>query len=138
MIAVLLLLLTHIVWSVRSVLVDDGVSEPSTPVGGPRFLETASTLARDGRHLEAAHQVLLASIQTLVENGAIELERHHANRTLRRRLASSNLAAGERAEFTALLDELETRWFRDRSSDPTLYERWLRLHDRLATGPANG
>jgi hypothetical protein len=134
LIALTLLLLAHVVWSIRVAL-----AEPEAPPStrrvpqAPRFAKQAEALAHEGRFVEAAHRLLLASIQLLVQRGAIELERHDANRTLRRRVAASSLPGEQRAEFLRLLDELERRWFRDRVADPDLYRAWEALHARLAT-----
>ena len=130
--ALALLLLAHIVWSVRSALAapQELPQRPRIPEPVP-VAKQAEALARDGRFLEAAHRLLLASIQLLVERGTIELSRHDANRTLRERLAASSLSSEQRSEFLRLLDELETRWFRDRISDPHLYRSWGSFHARL-------
>lgn len=134
--ALSLLLLTHVVWSIRVALTQPAARKSERPEhAAPRFAEQAAELAHEGRFLEAAHRLLLASIQLLVQRGAIELERHHANRTLRRRVAKSPLPDEQRAEFLRLLDALERRWFRDQVPDPDLYREWDKLHARLAALP---
>jgi len=131
------LLLTHIVWSIRVALAQPEVTAAKRQAPpAPRFAEQAEALALEGRFTEAAHRLLLASIQLLVQHGAIELERHDPNRALRRRLAKSSLPGEQRTEFLRLLDALERRWFRDRLSDPDLYRAWKALHARLVSLPA--
>ena len=136
LIALILLLLAHVVWSIRVALAQpEAPTSKSQAPASPRFAEQAEALAHEGRFIEAAHRLLLASIQLLVQRGAIELERHDANRTLRRRVAKSSLPAEQRAEFLRLLEELERRWFRDRVPDPDLYRAWEALHARLVVPP---
>jgi hypothetical protein len=46
-------------------------------------------------------------------------------------LREARLPDSERADFLALLDRLESRWFRDRAEDRDLYGAWRGLHARL-------
>jgi hypothetical protein len=128
-------LLAHVVWTVRVAL---RAPAPATPRAEreerPRFDREAERLAAAGRLLEAAHAMHLACIERLLRSGALELRRHEANRTLRRRLAAAALAPAQRGEFLRLLDALEARWFRDptpRAPDAELFEGWRALHRRL-------
>jgi hypothetical protein len=98
---------------------------------GPRFLEDAEDLARQGRFLEAAHCTQLASLQLLLRKKWLELERSDPNRILRRRLADASLPSAVRERFVLLLDRLEGHWFRDRVEDPELYSEWRVLHEEL-------
>ena|SRR5436309_11982693 len=61
----------------------------------------------------------------------LELGRSDPNRTLRRRLRDAALPEAERGDLLALIDWLEQRWFRDRSEERELYDRWRSLHARL-------
>lgn len=131
-------LLAHVAWSIRIALT--ARVEPihrDQPPPGPRFAEEAAELASRGLNLEAAHRMELACIELLLRAGALDLRRHHPNRVLRGRIASSPLlCAADRSLFLDLLDRLETRWFRDRSvevSHDSLYEQWCALHGRLLT-----
>jgi hypothetical protein len=76
----------------------------------------------------------LATIEVLLQRGAIRLARHEANRTLRGRIAVASVPARERDRFALLLDRFETAWFRDRAADRDLYEGWRELHARIAAG----
>jgi HEPN domain-containing protein len=113
--AVALLLLAHVGWAVRR----------------PPFLEEADALARRGMFLEAARRVQLAALDLLLRARVLELGRSDPNRTLRRRLRDAALPEAERRDLLALIDWLEQRWFRDRSEERELYDRWRSLHARL-------
>lgn len=132
---VAMLLLTHVVISLRSALAKRGrAPERPAPQPGPRFAEEAEALAREGRFLEAARRLQLACIEVLLGRGVLELRRFEANRTLRRRIASAPLPPEQRREFTSLLERLETRFFRDRTDDRELFLAWSALHARIASG----
>lgn len=105
---------------------------PSAGAGEDRIAE-ADGLAGEGRFLEAAHCTQLATLELLLRREWISLERSDPNRTLRRRLDAGKVPGAERAEFLALLDRLESRWFRDRAEDRDLYGAWRRLYGRLET-----
>ncbi len=130
---VALLLLAHVVIALRSALAAPGPAvSPRASASGPQFLGEAQALARDGRYLEAARRLQLACLESLLSRGQLELQRFEANRTLRRRIAASELPPAQRSELLTLLQRLETRIFRDRTEDRGLYEAWLALHGRLA------
>lgn len=125
-------LIGHIVWSLRIALaartapdVERGESRPTN------WLGEAERLAAGGRFLEAAHHLVLGSIELLVARGIIELRRADANSVLRDRVLRSTLPAPLRREFLELLDTFETRWFRDRVEDGALFRSWRGLHARL-------
>src|SRR6266516_2241861 len=125
LVAVALLLLAHVTWAVRRAL---AVAPPAV---APPFLEEADALARRGLFLEAARRVQLAALDLLLRARVLELGRSDPNRTLRRRLRDAALPEAERGDLLALIDWLEQRWFRDRSEERELYDRWRSLHARL-------
>ena len=133
-------LFAHIVWTVRVALRTGNAPSPArTPEEGPHFDRDAERMAAAGRWLEAAHAMHLACIERLLRRGALELRRHEANPTLRRRLTSAPLGPGQRQEFLRLLDALEARWFRDPTPEPrdgALFESWRALHQRLGEAEA--
>jgi hypothetical protein len=130
--ALVLLLLAHIVWSIRSALAAPVVQRTSRRVSErPLFAEEALAFAREGRYLEAAHRLHLASLELLLRDGMIELARHEPNSTLCERIARSALSPDLRSDLIHSLDALQARWFRDRRADSELYESWRALHARL-------
>jgi hypothetical protein len=136
LLALAVLLLAHVVWSVRRAL---SATTPPAPAAraaeAPDLAAEAAALAREGRFLEAAHAMHLASLAVLLGAGALELRRHDPNPTLRRRLARAPIPEPLRRDFLALLGPLERRWFRDRGpdpEDPALFAAWQALHGRLA------
>lgn len=128
-----LLLLAHVVWTLRVALAGSRplASPPPASSDEPRFLDEAEHLAQAGCFLDAAHRVQLAAIDVLLRRQVLELARSDPNRILRRRLAESRLSEDDRRDFLALLDRFETHWFRDGYGDRDLYEAWRALHTRL-------
>jgi hypothetical protein len=129
-----LLLLAHVVWSVRAAL--------RAPVPDSRrrhgrsardLVAEAEALAGRGCLLEATRRVQRACLELLIAGGVLELERSDANRVLRRRLHQSPLPEELRLELVALVDRLEARLFRDRGEDRELYRAWRGLHGRLVS-----
>ncbi len=129
---VLGLLVAHMVWSISRALRDQ---EPEQVVSGHEekdFGAVADELARNGRYLEATHQLLLACLQRAAQSGVIELHADDTNGIARTRLEASSLSAQLRTELLQLINTTERIWFRDRSDDPDLYNRWSRAyHDLL-------
>ena len=126
------LLLVHVVWTVRIAL-RAGAPE-SDPVDTPRERDLrgeAERLAAAGHFLEAARRYQLACLELLIARGDLELRRSDPNSTLRQRLTASALPASMHPEFRACLDSLEAHWFRDREDDPELYRSWRSLHGAL-------
>jgi hypothetical protein len=138
---VALLLLAHVVWSLRAALVANAADAPPRAAReGPRLDREAEQLAAAGRLLDAAHVMHLACIGRLLSSGTLVLRRHDPNRTLRARIAGARLGERDRREFLALLDRLETRWFRDRApdrGDRELFDAWRALHARLIAESAS-
>jgi len=126
------LLFAHVVWLVRVALSMPAAEAPSPTVGVAAPLAAgAEALAADGRFLEAAHRLHLATLETLLQRRVIALDRSDPNRVLRDRLRSAALPDVERQALVALVDRLETHWFRDRVDDASLYDDWRQLHGRL-------
>jgi hypothetical protein len=126
------------VWIVASVVralregsAEDEAGSAPAGVAGQGWLARAEALAGQGRFLEAAHCTQLAALELLLSGEWLALERSDTNRTLRKRLREAPLPDAERNDFLALLDRLESRWFRDRVEDRDLYGAWRGLHARL-------
>jgi len=100
-------------------------------------LGEARTLAGQGRFLEAAHCVQLATLAMLIQFDWLELARSDPNRTLRERVQASPLPERERRQLIDLVDRLEALWFNEKLDDAALFDDWMRLDERLtvlATG----
>jgi hypothetical protein len=129
-------LLAHrVLRDLRERRAESGDASTSVVDDGPRLIDDAEAHARDGRFLEAAHCTQLAALQLLLAKKWLELERSDPNRTLRRRLADASLPAPVRQRFLALLDRLESHWFRDRVEDRDLYHEWRSLHSHIEALP---
>ena len=123
------LLLAHVVWSLRVALRSPATkSAPRTTLHEQNLLEEARSLAARGKFLEAAHRIELAVISLLIQREVIELSRSDPNRILRKRLAGAALHESLRNDFVSLLNRLERQRFRDHEEDPALYEAWCALH----------
>ena len=127
-----LLLLAHIVWSLRVAMrggpaLDSGGLPP--PVRD--FAALAAQLAARGDTLEACRALQLACLELLIGRGTLALARHDSNSTLRQRLRDSQLPAPLREDLIAGIDRLERCWFRDREPSPDLLALWRRLHTGL-------
>jgi len=121
----LVLLVAHISWSISRALRDSAAVEKGIRPAPPAdFLGDARRLAADGHHLEAAHRLLLATLQHSARAGLIELRPEDTNRRLRGRLDGAPLPGELRRELLALMVETERLWFGDRRGDPALYDRW--------------
>ena len=127
------LLLAHIVWAIACALRFEPAPE-RTPAGveRPDLALEAERLAGQGRHLEAAHCLLLAALERLARAGWIDLQPEHTNRVVRARLGASRLPGGLGAELVELIAATERNWFRERSDDPDLYGRWRTAYGRIA------
>jgi hypothetical protein len=129
---VAVVLLAHLVWSVRLALRMPGPRAPERArPSGPGFLEQAESLAREERFLEAARRVELGTLELLLRRRVIELSRSDPGRVLRERVRDSALPEAERSSLVALQRRLEAGLFRDQDADRSLYEAWLALHRRL-------
>jgi hypothetical protein len=127
------LLLAHVLWSVRIALsMPAPAATPRVAAGGPSLVAEAEALAAQGRYLDAAHRLQLATIELLLTRRLIALSRFEPNRVLRSRLHGAALPDPERRALLALVDRLEARWFRDRANDAALYGDWYALHRRVS------
>jgi hypothetical protein len=114
-----------------------GDAMPQTRTHGEAIRE-ARGLAAEGRFLEAAHRVQLATLAMLIDFDWLELARSDPNRTLRVRIAESSLPATEQGQLVALIDRLESLWFDEPREDPELFEAWMALDDRLFRSARRG
>jgi hypothetical protein len=130
------LLLAHVVWSVMVALRTKAPPPAATSGRRAGVRAEAEALAAQGRFLEAAHRLQLATIELLVSQRRLALSRFEANRVLRRRVREASLPVHEGRTLLDLVDRLERGWFRDRAGDAELYGAWRDLHARLARGAA--
>ena len=133
LVVVLLLLFAHIFWTIRRSLAmpvphDEAAFSQRTLTD---FAAKAHEQAGQGNFLEAAHLMQLATLESMLEKGVVDLSRSDPNQILRKRIAESSLPDDLRNDFLAQLNRLERSWFRDRSGDPVLYERWQALYQRI-------
>jgi hypothetical protein len=127
-----LLLLAHVVWTVRLALRMPGPeARERTRPSVPGFLEQAESLAREERFLEAARRVELGTLELLLRRRVIELSRSDPGRELREQVRGSALPEAERSSLISLQRRLEAGLFREHAADRSLYEAWLDLHRRL-------
>ncbi|MGA8059546.1 MAG: hypothetical protein WB999_14960, partial [Candidatus Binataceae bacterium] len=93
----------HLIWTLWVAL---SAPEPAAQrwEGSSRrdLAEEAEALAADGRYLEAAHRLMLASFRALAERSVIELRPDRPNRWIRTALLRSSLAEGLALEIGAL------------------------------------
>jgi hypothetical protein len=101
-------------------------------------LREARALAGQGRFLDAAHRVQLATLAMLIEFDWLELARSDPNRTLRDRVKASSLPERERRQLITLVDRLEALWFNEPADDRGLFEDWIRLDERLTAITTGG
>ena len=122
----------HLIWTLWVAL---SAPEPAAQrwEGSSRrdLAEEAEALAADGRYLEAAHRLMLASFHALAERSVIELRPDRPNRWIRTALLRSSLAEGLALEIGALIEQTERLWFGDRRNDPGIYARWRSTFERL-------
>ncbi len=114
----------------RAAPVDAGPTDPAR--SHARALEVAGALARQGRFLEAAHRLQLATLGLLIDRDWLELARSDPNRTLRHRVARSALSETDRDELVSLVDRVEALWFDEPREDAELYEAWRAFAERQA------
>jgi hypothetical protein len=126
-------LIVHLIWTLWVAL-----SAPEPPAQRPweessrrDLAGEAEALAADGRYLEAAHRLMLASFRALAERSVIELRPDRPNRWIRSALRGSSLAGSLALEVGALIEQTEELWFGNRRNDPAIYARWRCAFERL-------
>lgn len=129
------LLITHIVWSVRSALRRSAVQELAEgPGAAPDFFAHAQRLASDGAYLEAAHRLLLATLAHAARARLLELRPDDGNRTVCRKLRASTLSPALKERLIELIARTEVSWFGARENSADLYAAWLDVYRRLQRG----
>lgn len=133
---VALALLVHVGWTLRAAMRANApaASAPLERASATDLMEEARRLAGRGAFLDAARQVHLATLELLLERGAIDLGRADPNRVLRRQLREAPLPEADRLSLLEGLGALERAVFREARDDVLLYETWLDLHRRFARG----
>jgi hypothetical protein len=125
-------IIAHLIWTLWVAL---SAPEPATErweaLSRRDLAREAEALAADGRYLEAAHRLMLASFRALAERSVIELRPDRPNRWIRTALLRSPLAEGLALEIGALIEQTERLWFGDRQNDPGIYSRWRSTFERL-------
>jgi hypothetical protein len=135
--AVCLLLVLHIVWTVRIALRSAPPSvAPEQRVQEQNFAGEARALARRGQHLEAAHRLLLASLRGLAQRRLIPLRPEDGNHAVCRQLAASGLPEALRGQLVDLILETERAWFGAgegaAQAAASLYQRWDDAYGELS------
>lgn len=132
LLVVAVLLIAHIVWSLRVAMRGSpAATTAATPRASRDFTAEAERLASEGDTLGACRALQLACLDLLLRGGTVELARHHGNATLRERLRRSPLAPSLRDDLITAIDALERGWFRDRETSADLYADWQRIHRGL-------
>jgi hypothetical protein len=122
----------HLIWTLWVALsAPEPAAERWEPLSRRDLSQEAEALAADGRFLEAAHRLMLASFRALAERSVIELRPDRPNRWIRTALLRSSLAEGLALEIGALIEQTERLWFGDRQNDPGIYARWRSTFERL-------
>ncbi len=135
LVAALVGMLVHLVWTLQAVL---RMPEPparsiAASAALPDLAGEAETLAANGRYLEAAHRLMLASFRSLVERSVLELTPDRPNRWIRAALRGSPLAQSLVFELDSLVERTERMWFGDRENDREIYVQWRSAFERLSS-----
>jgi hypothetical protein len=127
------LLITHIVWSVRSALRRSSAAQMAAADSGagPDFVAEAERLASRGAHLEGAHRLLLATLAHAARTRVLELRPDDGNRTVCRKLRASALSPALQQQLVELIRRTEASWFGARENGAELYAAWLDVYGRL-------
>lgn len=118
------LLIAHIVWALRAAL---RAPAPEPSPEAPRktgFLERAEAFAQSGAHLEAAHQLLLASLEYVARRRVVELHPDDGNGRVCEKLRVAALPEPLRARLVGLIGETQRAWFGRRQGGEALYRQW--------------
>lgn len=127
-------LIAHVTWTIWAAMTapEPAAAQRASGESPPDLAQEADALAANGRYLEAAHRLMLASFRTLAERSVIELRRDRSNRWIRAALRGSMLKENLAAELDALVERTEQRWFGDRANDPEVYARWRSAYEQLS------
>ena len=133
-------LIAHIVWAVSSAMKTPPAPELEAGSEAKRvdFAAEARALAANGRYLEAAHRLLLASLARMAQARVIELEPDHTNEIVSSRIRASSLPLELRDELVGLIGRTERAWFGTRRSEPALYEDWASTFEKLVVATPAG
>jgi len=133
-IALTIALFAHIAWTVWIAMHTPAPRERRAARAAPPDLAIeAARLAGEGRYLDAAHRLMLASFRMLGERSVIELRPDRANRWIRAALHQSALERDLAGELDTLVEQTERRWFGDRDNDPAIYAEWRAAFERLVS-----
>jgi hypothetical protein len=127
-------LIAHVTWSIWIAMT---APEPASSARGsnanfPDLAQEAESLAANGRYLDAAHRLMLASFRALAERSLIELRPDHSNSRIRAALRQSTLGANLAIEIDGLVERTERRWFGDRANEEEIYARWRSAFEQLS------
>lgn len=130
----LVAMVAHVIWMLRAAL-RAPQSKASAAINElqPDLAGEAETLAANGRYLEAAHRLMIASFRALAERSVIELRPDRSNRWIRDALRKSRLTESLTLEIDGLVKRTERRWFGDRPNDPDIYLQWRSAFERLSS-----
>lgn len=133
LIVVAVVLLTHVVVSIRAALSSSAPSSHPVLAREERdWLREAETVAARGAFLQAAHTLQLGVLDTLLRARRLRLGRSEPNRVLFERVREADLDEAVRSRLISLVARLETAWFRDRRDDAALYREWRSLFASLS------
>ena len=135
LIALIAVLSTHLVWSLRAAL-RMPPPEPEPPARGERdFVAEARALAQSGDYLEASHRLLLASLAHAARSRLFELHPDDGNQAVCRKLRAAALEPGLKQRWSALIARTDALWFGSRAQNAELYAEWRGVYAEL-TGSA--
>jgi len=130
--AVLAAVVLHLIWTLWVALSTPEPPQVRWEDSSRRDLAgEAEVLAAEGRYLEAAHRLMLASFRALAERSVIELRPDRPNRWIRLALLRSSLAESLALEMGALIEQTERLWFGERRNESAIYDRWRSTFARL-------
>ena len=129
---VMLALIAHIAWSIAVALRrSQAPAEAHERPADPDVPALAAELAGRGEHLEAAHQLLLASLAHAARARVLELRPEDGNSRVCEKLQASPLAPALRTRLIALIERTDASWFGARDAGQALYEQWQALYAEL-------
>lgn len=120
----LALLVAHVTWVLRAALKPRPTERREPQEIETDFAERAQQLANRGQHLEAAHELLLASLRHAAHRRVLMLHPEHGNRRVCQELRQSALPRALRENLVSLIEETDATWFGHRGGGERLYQRW--------------